>query len=104
MTLHSVRTPITSRRLCSKRIMKPEIPDLFYAGLGQPLPTLVNFAEQQSKLIAAYLAGTYTLPPADEMNRDHRGGQRGLITPGIITRARRHTIQLDVIDAYARAI
>ena len=40
-----------------KRIMKPGVPDLFYMGLAQPLPTLVNFAEQQSKLVAAYLAG-----------------------------------------------
>ncbi len=45
-----------------KRMMNPDIPNLFYMALAQPLPTLVNFAEQQSKLAAAYLAGRY-MPP-----------------------------------------
>ncbi len=79
-----------------KRIMKPGVPDLFYMGLGQPLPTLVNFAEQQSKLVAAYLAGRYQLPPVDAMERTivkdeahHRGHYYA---------ARRHTIQLDFAD------
>ena len=39
-----------------KRMMKPEIPNLFYMGLAQPLPTLVNFAEQQAKLDAVSAA------------------------------------------------
>ena len=82
-----------------KRIMKPEIPDLFYAGLGQPLPTLVNFAEQQSKLIAAYLAGTYTPPPADEMKQIIAADEA--YHTGHYYAARRHTIQLD-FDAYVR--
>ena len=82
-----------------KRIMKPEVPDLFYAGLGQPLPTLVNFAEQQSKLIAAYLAGEYTPPPADEMHRVIKADEE--YHTGHYYAARRHTIQLD-FDAYVR--
>ena len=82
-----------------KRIMKPEVPDLFYAGLGQPLPTLVNFAEQQSKLIAAYLAGEYTPPPADEMHRIIKADEA--YHTGHYYAARRHTIQLD-FDAYVR--
>jgi hypothetical protein len=84
-----------------KRIMKPGVPDLFYMGLAQPLPTLVNFAEQQSKLVGAYLAGEY-LPPAEaEMQRiitadeDYYTGQ--------YYAARRHTIQLD-FDHYCRAL
>ena len=82
-----------------KRIMKPEVPDLFYAGLGQPLPTLVNFAEQQSKLIAAYLAGAYTPPPADEMHRIIAADEAW--HTGHYYASRRHTIQLD-FDAYVR--
>jgi cation diffusion facilitator CzcD-associated flavoprotein CzcO len=84
-----------------KRIMKPGVPDLFYMGLAQPLPTLVNFAEQQSKLVAAYLAGQYAPPPVDEMQRiiaadeDYYTGQ--------YYAARRHTIQLD-FDHYCRAL
>ena len=84
-----------------KRIMQPGVPDLFYMGLAQPLPTLVNFAEQQSKLVAAYLAGQYAPPPEDEMRRiitadeDYYTGQ--------YYAARRHTIQLD-FDHYVRAL
>lgn len=84
-----------------KRIMKPGVPNLFYIGLAQPLPTLVNFAEQQSKLVAAYLAGQYAPPPEDEMLRvihadeDYYTGQ--------YYAARRHTIQLD-FDHYCRAL
>ena len=70
-------------------------------GLAQPLPTLVNFAEQQSKLVAAYLAGDYAPPPEAEMQRiiatdeDYYTGQ--------YYAARRHTIQLD-FDHYRRAL
>ena len=81
--------------------MQPGVPDLFYMGLAQPLPTLVNFAEQQSKLVTAYLAGQYAPPPEDEMRRiitadeDYYTGQ--------YYAARRHTIQLD-FDHYVRAL
>ena len=84
-----------------KRIMKPGVPDLFYMGLAQPVPTLVNFAEQQSKLVGAYLAGDYLPPAVDEMQRiiaadeDYYTGQ--------YYAARRHTIQLD-FDHYCRAL
>ena len=40
-----------------KRMIKPGVDGLFFMGLAQPLPTLVNFAEQQAKLVGAYLTG-----------------------------------------------
>ena len=84
-----------------KRILKPGVPDLFYMGLAQPLPTLVNFAEQQSKLVGAYLAGQY-LPPSDvEMHRTITADE-DYYTGGYYA-ARRHTIQLD-FDHYCRAL
>ena len=52
-----------------KRIVKPGFETLFFLGLAQPLPTLVNFAEQQSKLVAAALTGDYGFPNAAEMAR-----------------------------------
>jgi cation diffusion facilitator CzcD-associated flavoprotein CzcO len=52
-----------------KRMVKPGFENLFFLGLAQPLPTLVNLAEQQSKLVAAALAGKYGFPDADEMER-----------------------------------
>jgi hypothetical protein len=84
-----------------KRIMKPGVPDLFYMGLAQPLPTLVNFAEQQSKLVAAYLAGQYAPPSPDEMERVITADEH--YYTGHYYAARRHTIQLD-FDHYVRAL
>ncbi|WP_024794462.1 flavin-containing monooxygenase [Tomitella biformata] len=51
-----------------KRVFKPGIDNLYFAGLAQSLPTIVNLAEQQSHLIARHLAGGYDLPNVAEMN------------------------------------
>jgi cation diffusion facilitator CzcD-associated flavoprotein CzcO len=84
-----------------KRILNPDVPDLFYMGLAQPLPTLVNFAEQQSKLVAAYLDGHYVPPPAEEMKRVIAADED--YYTGFYYAARRHTIQLD-FDHYVPAL
>jgi cation diffusion facilitator CzcD-associated flavoprotein CzcO len=76
-----------------KRMMKPGVPNLFYMALAQPLPTLVNFAEQQTKLVAAYLTGRYLPPSEAEMKAitvkdeaTHKGQYYA---------SKRHTIQVD---------
>jgi Flavin-binding monooxygenase-like len=84
-----------------KRILKPGVPDLFYMGLAQPLPTLVNFAEQQSKLVGAYLAGQYAPPNDDEMHRAIKADDHYYLSQYYA--ARRHTIQLD-FDHYVAAM
>jgi hypothetical protein len=84
-----------------KRILKPGVPDLFYMGLAQPLPTLVNFAEQQSKLVGALLAGQYLPPGEDEMRRTIATDEA--YYTGHYYAARRHTIQLD-FDHYVAAM
>lgn len=76
-----------------KRLMNPTIPNLFYMALAQPLPTLVNFAEQQSKLVAAYLAGKYLPPSPDEMRRVIAKDEETHL--GQYYQAKRHTIQVD---------
>jgi len=76
-----------------KRMMKPGIPNLFFMGLAQPLPTLVNFAEQQSKLVAAYLSGAYHLPPASEMEVVMARDEAYYLGP--FYKSARHTIQVD---------
>lgn len=76
-----------------KRMMKPGIPNLFYMALAQPLPTLVNFAEQQAKLAAAYLAGLYLPPSPSEMERVIVKDEA--IHLGQYYRSKRHTIQVD---------
>jgi hypothetical protein len=52
-----------------KRIFRPRWDNLFFLGLAQSRPTLVNLAEQQSKLVAAYIMGRYRLPPRPEMEK-----------------------------------
>ena len=76
-----------------KRMITPKAENLFFIGLAQPLPTLVNFAEQQSKLVAAYLTGRYHPPCADEMIKITAADEAFHL--GGYYNAPRHTIQVD---------
>jgi len=76
-----------------KRMMKTGVDNLFFLGLAQPLPTLVNFAEQQSKLAAAYLLGQYVPPPAAEMDQVTAKDEAFYL--GGYYASARHTIQVD---------
>lgn len=76
-----------------KRIIRPGVDDLYFAGLAQSSPTIVNLAEQQSKLIAAHLAGRYRLPSADDMRAAIAEDERKHL--GQYYSAPRHTIQID---------
>ncbi len=76
-----------------KRIIKPGIDNLFFMGLAQSSPTIVNLAEQQSKLVAAYLTGQYALPSQDEMRRIITDDDRASLAQ--YYDAPRHTIQVD---------
>lgn len=76
-----------------KRMMKPGIDNLFFMGLAQPLPTLVNFAEQQAKLAAACLAGRYVPPAPAEMEAIIAKDEATHL--GHFYKSQRHTIQVD---------
>jgi cation diffusion facilitator CzcD-associated flavoprotein CzcO len=76
-----------------KRMMKPGVNNLFFMGLAQPLPTLVNFSEQQSKLVASYLKGEYAPPAPDEMDLVTAKDEAYYLGP--YYKAARHTIQVD---------
>lgn len=52
-----------------KRMFKPGTDDLVFMGFAQATPTLFPFVESQARLLAAYAAGLYRLPDADEMER-----------------------------------
>jgi hypothetical protein len=69
------------------------VPNLFFMGLAQPLPTLVNFAEQQAKLAGAYLVGKYRPPPADAMRQVTAADEALHLGP--YYKSARHTIQVD---------
>ncbi|WP_232677575.1 NAD(P)/FAD-dependent oxidoreductase [Nocardioides sp. R-C-SC26] len=76
-----------------KRIIKPGVEHLFYAGLAQSSPTIVNLAEQQSKLIAQLLTGEYTLPDVAEQQRIMVADEAAHLEQYYASP--RHTIQID---------
>ena len=84
-----------------KRIVKPGIDNLFFMGLAQPLPTLVNFAEQQARWMADLLAGGYALPSVAEMEKTIAEDEGRDI--GHYYSSRRHTMQVN-FDRYCREI
>lgn len=71
----------------------PALHNLWFMGLAQALPTLVNLAEQQSKLLAAYLTGTYALPDAVTMTRVI--AEEEARYQGHYYASRRHTMQVN---------
>jgi len=76
-----------------KRMMQPGVPNLFFMGLAQPLPTLVNFAEQQAKLVGACLTGAWHPPSPAGMAQITRDDEALHLGP--YYKAARHTIQVD---------
>lgn len=76
-----------------KRMVKPGFENLFFLGLAQPLPTLVNFAEQQSKLVAAAVEGRYAFPDRAEMERVIVADEREHL--GHFYDSPRHRMQVD---------
>ena len=66
-------------------------------GLAQPLPTLVNFAEQQARWVSAVLAGECALPSPAEMEETIRRDEARDI--GKYYKSRRHTQQVN-FDVY----
>jgi cation diffusion facilitator CzcD-associated flavoprotein CzcO len=89
----TLKTDAENRLPLFKRMINPDAPNLFYMGLAQPLPTLVNFAEQQAKLAAAWLTGRYLPPPPEEMRRIIASDEA--LHLGHYYPSARHTIQVD---------
>jgi cation diffusion facilitator CzcD-associated flavoprotein CzcO len=86
-----------------KRMIKPGVEHLFFMGLAQSSPTIVNLAEQQSKLLARLLTGTYALPSVEEQVRIMEHDEAEHLAQYYA--APRHTIQIDfgryVVDLLA---
>jgi cation diffusion facilitator CzcD-associated flavoprotein CzcO len=76
-----------------KRMIKPGVDHLFFMGLAQSSPTIVNLAEQQSKLLAKLLVGEYVLPPVEEQEQIMRADEADHLRQ--YYSAPRHTIQID---------
>jgi hypothetical protein len=86
-----------------KRMIKPGVDHLFFMGLAQSSPTIVNLAEQQSKLLARLLTGRYVLPPVEEQVRIMEQDEAEHLAQYYAVP--RHTIQIDfcryVVDLLA---
>jgi Flavin-binding monooxygenase-like len=76
-----------------KRMIKPGVDHLYFVGLAQSSPTIVNLAEQQSKLLARLLDGSYLLPSVAEQERIMRADEAFHLEQYYA--APRHTIQID---------
>ena len=84
-----------------RRMVKPGWRNLFFVGLAQSLPTLVNLAEQQAKYVGAVLAGAHRMPDDEAMRRAMaQDAKRDL---GHYYNSKRHTIQVDFV-AYVRRL
>ena len=62
-----------------KRVVHPEMDDLFFIGFMQSTGSAIPIVEQQSKLLAEYLTGEYALPAPDAMRADMERALRGAV-------------------------
>ncbi len=85
--------PVENRFPLFKRMVKPGYENLFFLALAQPLPTLVNFAEQQSKLAAAAISGDYAFPNHAQMEQIINADEKTHM--GHFYETARHTMQVD---------
>jgi len=76
-----------------KRMIKPGLDHLYFMGLAQSSPTIVNLAEQQSKLLAPLLAGDYVLPSVAEQLEIMTADEAAHLEQYYASP--RHTIQID---------
>lgn len=77
-----------------ERMIKPEIGNLFFIGLLQPLGAIMPIAEAQGHLIGDHLLGRVALPSAAEMRRAI-DRERDAMFARYADRAPRHTMQVD---------
>ena len=57
-----------------RRTFHPDIPNVFFVGLLQPLGAIMPIAEEQSEWVSDFLAGRYALPSLERAAGGHRGG------------------------------
>ena len=76
-----------------KRDFLPGQPDLIFVGFAQAVPSIIKFVEIQTRWLAAYAAGDYALPPAEEMQRITKLDQRR--ANAHFVSSKRHTMQVD---------
>lgn len=84
-----------------RRVVKPELPGLYFVGLLQPLGAVMPIAEAQGRWIAKYVLGEYLAPPRAEMLADLDRERRAMFKRYVASK--RHTMQVD-FDEYLHAL
>jgi dimethylaniline monooxygenase (N-oxide forming) len=84
-----------------RRVFHPQIPDVFFVGLLQPLGAIMPLAEAQGAWVGDHLLGDYALPPAAEVRAEIAADQAAMRARYVASK--RHTIQVD-FDDYLQAL
>jgi dimethylaniline monooxygenase (N-oxide forming) len=79
-----------------RRVFHPDIPDVYFIGLLQPLGAIMPLAELQSAWVCDHLAGRYELPPRHELLADIEAERRAMFKRYVASK--RHTMQVDFED------
>jgi len=79
-----------------RRVVDPNLPNLYFIGLLQPLGAIMPLSEIQGKWVAGLLAGTMRLPNSMTMRRAITADQKKLARR--YHASPRHTIQVDFWD------
>jgi dimethylaniline monooxygenase (N-oxide forming) len=79
-----------------KRTYHPDIDNVFFVGLMQPLGAIMPIAERQGEWIGEYLTGRYALPPRSEMLADMEEERERMFKRYV--KSKRHTMQVDYDD------
>jgi flavin-binding monooxygenase-like protein len=84
-----------------RRVFHPDLDDVFFVGLLQPLGAIMPLSEAQGQWVADYLKGEYAPPAPAELRQDIRRDQAAMRKRYVASK--RHTIQVD-FDDYLHAL
>ena len=76
-----------------KRVFKPDVDNLAFIGLLQPLGAIMPLAEAQGRWVAAYLRGEYRLPPRADVEAAIKAERERMFRRYVASK--RHTMQVD---------
>ena len=79
-----------------RRVFMPEIPNLAFIGLLQPLGAVMPLSEAQGRWVASYLRGEYALPSQAAMRVDIDRERDRMFKRYV--KSKRHTMQVDFDD------
>ncbi len=79
-----------------RRVFHPDIPNVQFIGLLQPLGAVMPLSEAQGRWVGDYLLGDYALPSPAEMRADIAADQKAMRERYVASK--RHTIQVDFDD------